>query len=218
MKFVNFVKYSDLQKIAGARPAHFAYADRLREDGKLAIGGPLTDDQGRRIGLLFIYEAGSRDDALRFAEEDPFTVAGALSSSEISEWRPRFMSSDLLVKAHRAADQNGEQTNTRLFANYAKYGTDLSRLTAVRPAHWEYDRTLESGGTLALAGPLADDKGGLFVYNAHSRDEAMSYLEQDPFAREAVFAECELHEWLIEGVNPDLLTLPTVTESSSAAH
>jgi uncharacterized protein YciI len=160
MKFVNFVKYSDLQKIAGARPAHFAYADRLREDGKLAIGGPLTDDQGRRIGLLFIYEGGSRDEALHFAEEDPFTVAGALSSSEISEWRPRFMSSDLLVKAHRAAHQNGEQTDTRLFANYAKYGTDLSRLTTVRPAHWEYDRTLESGGTLALAVPSRTTRAG----------------------------------------------------------
>jgi uncharacterized protein YciI len=46
MKFVNFVKYRDLDKIAGARPAHFAYADQLREQGKLAIGGPLVDDKG----------------------------------------------------------------------------------------------------------------------------------------------------------------------------
>jgi hypothetical protein len=27
VKFVNFVKYGDLDKIAGARTAHFAYAD-----------------------------------------------------------------------------------------------------------------------------------------------------------------------------------------------
>ena len=54
MKFINFVKYRDLDRIAGARPAHFAYADRLRAQGKLAIGGPLLDDQGRRIGLLFV--------------------------------------------------------------------------------------------------------------------------------------------------------------------
>jgi uncharacterized protein YciI len=68
VKFVNVVKYADLDKIASARLAHFAYADRLRADGKLAIGGPLVDDEGRRIGLLFIYEAGSKDKALAFAQ------------------------------------------------------------------------------------------------------------------------------------------------------
>ena len=33
MKFINFAKYKDLDRIAGARPAHFAYADRLRAQG-----------------------------------------------------------------------------------------------------------------------------------------------------------------------------------------
>src|SRR5262249_33163290 len=85
MKFINLVKHRDLDRIAGARPAHFAYADRLRAQGKLAIGGPLLDDQGRRIGLLFVYEAVSRDAALAFAQEDPFTLANALSSYEITD-------------------------------------------------------------------------------------------------------------------------------------
>jgi uncharacterized protein YciI len=206
MKYINFVKYSDLDKIAVARPAHFAYADRLRAQGGLAVGGPLLDDQGRRIGLLFIYEAVSRDAALAFAQEDPFTLANALSGYEITEWRLRGVNLDLLIKANRSADQSGgKNTQIRLFANYAKYGTDKSRLATARPAHWEYDRTLKSAGKLALAGPFANDEGGLFVYNAISREEAMSCLEQDPFAVEGVFADYELLEWLIEGVNPDLL-------------
>ena len=206
MKFINFVKYRDLDKIAGARPAHFAYADRLRAQGELAVGGPLLDDQRRRIGLLFIYEAVSRDTALAFAREDPFTLANALASYEITEWRLRGVNLDLLIKANRSADQSdGKNTQIRLFANYAKYGADKSRLATVRPAHWEYDRTLESAGKLALAGPFANDEGGLFVYNAARKEEAMSYLKQDPFAVEGVFADYELLEWLIEGVNPDLL-------------
>ncbi len=41
MKFINFVKYGDSGRIAGARSAHFGYADRLRAQGELAIGGPL---------------------------------------------------------------------------------------------------------------------------------------------------------------------------------
>ena len=107
MKLINFVKYRDLAKIASARSAHFAYADGLRAQGKLAIGGPLMDDQGRRIGLLFVYEAASADEALAFAKEDPFTLANALSSYEISEWRLRGVNLDLLIAANRAADQKG---------------------------------------------------------------------------------------------------------------
>ena len=61
--------------IAGVRPAHFAYADRLRAQGHLAIGGPLLDDHGQRIGLLFVYEAVSRDAALTLVQEDPFTLS-----------------------------------------------------------------------------------------------------------------------------------------------
>ena len=215
MKFINFVKYRDLDKIAGARPAHFAYADRLRAQGELAVGGPLLDDQRRRIGLLFIYEAVSRDAAVVFAQEDPFTLANALGSYEITEWRLRGVDLDLLIKANRSADQSGgENTQIRLFANYAKYGADKSRLATVRPAHWEYDRALESAGKLALAGPFANDEGGLFVYNAARREEALSYLKQDPFAVEGVFADYELLEWLIEGVNPDLLASDFSSERS----
>ena len=208
MKFINFVKYRDLGKIASARPAHFAYADRLRADGKLAIGGPLMNDEGQRIGLLFIYEAGSRNEAVAFAQDDPFTVANALDSYEISEWRPRSANLDLLIKTHRAAHPNGsERTQSRLFANYAKYAADKSRLPIVRPAHWEYDRSLRIAGKLAMAGSFGDDEGGLFVYNAARREEALSYLRQDPFALEGVLANFELLEWLIEGLNPGLLAI-----------
>jgi uncharacterized protein YciI len=216
MKFINFAKYKDLETIASVRPAHFAYADRLRARGELAIGGPLLDDHGRRIGLLFVYEAVSRNAALALAQQDPFTLANALSDYQITEWRLRGVKLDLLVKANRSADQSaGKDTQIRLFANYAKYGGNKSRLAAVRPLHWQYDQTLESAGKLALAGPFANDEGGLFVYNAVDREQAMSYLKQDPFAIEEEFADYELLEWLIEGVNPDLLASDFSSEKAS---
>ncbi len=206
MKFVNYAKYADLDRIAAARPAHFAYADGLRAQGALAIGGPLLDDRGRRVGLIFVYEAVSLQAARTLAQQDPFTLANALSGYEITEWRLRGVNPDLLVKANRSADRSGgDNAPIRLFANYAKYGADKSKLAAVRPAHWAYDQTLKSAGALALAGPFANEQGGLFVYRAASREQAQSYLEQDPFAVQGVFAHCELLEWLIEGVNPDLL-------------
>jgi uncharacterized protein YciI len=109
-------------------------------------------------------------------------------------------------KSIRRPECRGKYANQAV-RERARYAADKSRLATVRPAHWEYDRTLEKAGKLALAGPFADDEGGLFVYNAVSREEALSYLSQDPFALEGVFADCELLEWLIEGVNPDLLTV-----------
>ncbi len=218
MKFINFAKYRDLDRIAAARPAHFAYADQMREQGKLAIGGPLLNDQGRRIGLLFVYEAVSRDGALALAEQDPFALANGLSSYEITEWRLRAVNLDLLSKANRSADQSvSKNTPIRLFANHAKYVDDKSRLATVRPSHWDYDRTLKSAGKLALAGFFANDQGGLFVYNSPGIKEAMSYVEQDPFAVEGVFAHYELLEWLIEGVNPDLLVSDFSAETSWGA-
>jgi uncharacterized protein YciI len=213
MKFVNFATYRDLDRIAASRPAHFAYADRLREDGKLAVGGPLMDDSGQRVGLLFLYEAASRDEALALVRDDPFTLADGLSSYEVTGLRLRGVNAGLLVAASRGGHQGGgENLRTRLFAIHAKYTADHARLAAVRPAHWAYDRALKSSGQLALAGPFvddrgADDMGGLFVYGAASREEAASHLRQDPFALGGVFETCRLFEWRIEGVNPALLTV-----------
>jgi len=50
------------------------------------------------------------------------------------------------------------------------------------------------------------------VYNAASREEAMSYIEKDPFASEGVFANYELLEWVIEGINPELLAVELAKE------
>jgi uncharacterized protein YciI len=135
-----------------------------------------------------------------------------LSGYELTEWRLRGVNLDLLNQANRSADRSGGATPIRLFANYAKYGADKSRLAAVRPAHWEYDQALKRAGKLALAGPFANDEGGLFVYNAAGREEAMSCARRDPFAVDGVLASFELLEWLVEGVNPDLLA------SDFAAH
>ena len=76
MKFVNLARYQDLGRIAEARPAHFAYADRLRARGELAIGGPLLDDQGRRIGLLFMGGTGGRRTAPGLGLISALTAAG----------------------------------------------------------------------------------------------------------------------------------------------
>jgi uncharacterized protein YciI len=214
MKYINFVKYGDPSRIDAARAAHFAYADRLRAQRHLAIGGALANDEGERVGLLFMYEAGSRSEALALVQADPFSLANALRSYELSEWRQRgSVCADLLVESSRATAQAGGATAVhRIFASYAKYDVDRSRLDAVRPAHWEYDRGLRKRGKLVMAGTLGDDDGGLFVYSTASRDQALACVEQDPFAVEGVIAHYELLEWLVFGVDRELLAASSTSD------
>lgn len=107
MTFVSSVRDKDLDRIAGARPALGAYADVLRARAKLALGGPLLDEEGRRIGLLLVHETASRDDALSFAREDPLVVANPLSGHEITGWRIEGVNPDLLATDLSIGDRAG---------------------------------------------------------------------------------------------------------------
>lgn len=91
------------------------------------------------------------------------------------------------------------------YVNYATYIADAEAVARVRPAHRDYARALAAAGKLVMAGPFIDRPGGLFVYEAASRLEALALVEQDPYTVAGVFAACELSEWEIAGVNPDLL-------------
>jgi uncharacterized protein len=92
------------------------------------------------------------------------------------------------------------------YVNYASYTLDAEAVTRVRPAHRKYAQALAAAGKLVMAGPFVDRPGGLFIYEATSRSEALAFIEQDPYAVEGVFTTCELSEWEIAGVNPDLLS------------
>ena len=92
------------------------------------------------------------------------------------------------------------------FVNYATYTVDAEAVTRVRPAHRDYANALAKAGKLVMAGPFIDRPGGLFVYEAASRSEALVLVEQDPYAIAGVFVACELSEWDVAGVNLDLLS------------
>lgn len=89
--------------------------------------------------------------------------------------------------------------------NYATYTMDAGAVALVRPAHREYAKILAIAGKLVMAEPFSDRPGGLFVYEAASRKEALNLVEQDPYAIEGVFTLYELSEWETAGVNMNLL-------------
>ena len=69
------------------------------------------------------------------------------------------------------------------------------KLEEVRPRHREFLAQLVSEGILAIAGPLADNTGGVMLYQAADRDSLQSLLDRDPYATEGVIAERTVREY-----------------------
>jgi uncharacterized protein YciI len=83
MKFVNVISYvSDKAKIEAVRPLHRAYAEGLRNQGKIVVAGPFQDG----AGALIVYEAETQEDAEALATNDPFFTGGVWTRYEIHPW------------------------------------------------------------------------------------------------------------------------------------
>lgn len=84
MKFVAIVEYhTDRSKADHFRPEHRAYCGQLKDGGKLAASGPLTDG----FGGLFIYEVDSIAAAEDIVKADPFCREGIFKSWTIRPWK-----------------------------------------------------------------------------------------------------------------------------------
>ena len=212
MKFIAHGKYGvDRRAITNALSVHTDYAERLRTDGKLAIAGPYLDQHGEIIGVHLVYEVESEAEAVRLVHDDPFSLQGIFGSCEVKEWRVLGSNLKLLRDLERRLERGGDagaDGNTKTFLNYTRYTDDAAKLAKVRPSHREYARALWAQGKIAMAGPLVDDTGAMFVYEAASRKEALDLVKEDPYAVEGVFTDCELSEWRVRGLNIGLFSEP----------
>ena len=85
MKFAAVIEYlQDKAKIAEIRPVHRQYLTSLKEQGKLAVSGPFTDD----YGALIVYEAETKEEAEKILQGDPFHAAGIFVQWTIRPWNP----------------------------------------------------------------------------------------------------------------------------------
>jgi uncharacterized protein YciI len=83
MKFAAIIEYSqDKARVQELRPVHRQYLTSLREKGQLVAAGPFTDDSG----ALIIYEAGSRDEAEKLLQGDPFHQNGIFLRWQLRPW------------------------------------------------------------------------------------------------------------------------------------
>lgn len=84
MKFAAIIEYTkDKSKIAEVRPAHREYLKGVLASGRLAVGGPFTDDSG----AIIIYEAPTQEDAEALIRDDPFARQGVFVSWKLRPWK-----------------------------------------------------------------------------------------------------------------------------------
>jgi uncharacterized protein YciI len=83
MKFAAIIEYiHDKEKIGQIRPTHRQYLTSLKEQGKLAVSGPFTDD----YGALIVYETDTKEEAEALLQGDPFHQNGIFVSWVIRPW------------------------------------------------------------------------------------------------------------------------------------
>lgn len=73
---------------------------------------------------------------------------------------------------------------------------DDPRRLAARPAHRDRLAALHAAGTLAMAGPWADDSGALLVFRA-DRSEVDKIMAADPYYTTPGVTVAALREWRI---------------------
>ena len=102
MLVTNQVRYSaDLDAVAAARPAHRSYMRQLRDQGRLAAGGPFEDG----TGALFLYvvdaTGAEEGDAVAQAEAiaaaDPYTAAGVIAEHTLAPWHVVYARPELIT-------------------------------------------------------------------------------------------------------------------------
>jgi uncharacterized protein len=66
-----------------------------------------------------------------------------------------------------------------------------------RAEHRAYLNRLVDEGSLLMAGPFADERGGLIVFEAEDEAAVRRLMADDPFTIEGVFATTEIRPWTL---------------------
>jgi uncharacterized protein YciI len=84
---------NSLEKRLGARPAHLARLEQLRDEGRLLIAGPHpaidSEEPGENgfSGSLVVAEFASLEDAKTWADADPYIDAGVYADVKVKPFK-----------------------------------------------------------------------------------------------------------------------------------
>ncbi len=75
--------------------------------------------------------------------------------------------------------------------------TSAEKRMAHRAEHRVYLNQLVAEGKLLMAGPFADESGGIIIFEAVDEDEVKGMMDNDPFTINGVFATTDIKPWTL---------------------
>ena len=177
---------------------HMANIRRLAEMGKLIAAGPFAD--GGDLRGVFIFQAGSAEEARRLVDTDPAVQAGRLAC-EIHRW----YGSKGIGSKYAAWKKENPQAQDKMVTyqlGLLRRGpqsapADAEETRRLHQDHLAHIRSLMQSGKLGAAGPFTDDGElrGLLIFRAASLDEARALAEADPLVKSGRLV-VEFHPWM----------------------
>jgi uncharacterized protein YciI len=186
-----------------ARDAHVAFITEEAKAGRLALGMPLHDGQGRSLGSLMILTAEDRSGRDAYLEGEPFAAKGVWQKVACHPFRIAALPYAPWPTPGTAAP--GPRSHTIAIAWDGKDPGARDRRLAARPAHIARIRPFAEDGTLLLGGAILDapDGGmiGSVAVTRHTDDEeARRFWAEDPYLREGVWQEIGFHGSLLRAL------------------
>ncbi|GIX08907.1 YciI family protein [Elioraea sp.] len=180
---------------AAVRERHLGVIGAMAADGRLALGVPLFEPDGRVAGSLMVLSGEAPAALEAYLAEEPFAREGVWARVDSMPGRIA------PLPYRRLPGPSGEppprRTHTVILA---MDGTDEgapARRQAARPAHLERMRPAAAEGVLTLGCAVLDVPAGQMigsvVVTAHDTDAAArAFWEQDPYVRQEVWRDLRI--------------------------
>lgn len=79
--------------------------------------------------------------------------------------------------------------------NYVYADSTAAARDEIRPVHVEFLQECFDNGRLLVSGPVDDGAGALLIVTAEDETEALSLMDNDPFAKNNLIAERAILKW-----------------------
>lgn len=180
---------------AAARERHLAVITPMAADGRLALGVPLFEPDGRVAGSLMVLSGEAPAALEAYLGEEPFAREGVWQRTDTMPGRIAPLPYRPLPGP--GAPLPSARTHTVIVAMDGSDEGAVQRRLAARPAHMERVAPAAAAGVLTLGCAVLDAPGGTMIgsvaVTAHATDaEARAFWEPDPYVQQDVWRDLRI--------------------------
>lgn len=177
------------------RGRHLGVISAMAADGRLALGVPLMESDGRIAGSLMVLAAEAEADRDAYLAEEPFAREGVWARIDAMPFRIAPLPYRPLPGPGRPVPT--ARTHTVVVAMDGSDAEAPARRLAARPAHFARVAPAAARGELTLGGAVLDAPGGQMIgsvaVTAHATDEAArAFWNDDPYVTDGVWRDLRL--------------------------